>query len=93
MDSEDTRLYDTLWRQVAQWRAGKIEIKKFTPLGLPYLFKSNQRSGKMWSPGCPNSSMTCLSEWTEDGFTIEQDCAMWLDRFYAKYHPIGYYGA
>ena len=93
MDSEDTRLHDALWTQVAQWRSGKIEIKKFTPLGLPYLFKRNQHSGKMWSPCCPHSNMTCRNEWTEDGATTEQDCAMWIDHYYARYNPIGYYGA
>ena len=93
MDSEDSRLREALWRQVAQWRVGKLTIKKFTPLGLPYIFKRNQHSGKMWTPAMPDCNVTCQDAWVEEGCTTEQDCAMCIDHFYSKHNPIGYYGA
>ena len=93
MDSEDTHLREALWKQVAHWRVGKLTIKKFTPLGLPYLFKRNQFSGKAWCPSMPSVSVGADHAWVDEGNTTEQECALWIDHYFSKYNPIGYYGA
>ena len=90
---QDKRLYVSLWKQVGQFETGKLKLKSFTPLGLPYLFKRNQVSGKAWTHGMPQTCVTVQNEWVEDGMTPEQDCALWIDHFFSQHHPVGYYGA
>jgi hypothetical protein len=90
---KDDHLYDTLRKQAGLWTLRKIKEKGITPLGLPYLFKSDNIYGMGWTPAMPNTWMTVEKEWVEHGMTTEQDCALWIDHCFSKQHPVGYYGA
>lgn len=90
---QDNRLHDSLSKQVRQFEIGKIAIKSYTKLGLPYLFKRNNVAGKAWTPAMPNTFVGIDNEWIEDGMTSEQECVLWLDHCFSKQHPVGYYGA
>ena len=89
----DKKLYDSLRKQAGLYRLGRANAKGTTPLGLPYLFKSDNLYGMGWTPSMPNTWMTVEKEWVEHGMTPERDCALWIDHFFSKHHPVGYYGA
>ena len=41
----------------------------------------------------PSVSVGADHEWVDEGNTTEQECALWIDHYFSKYNPIGYYGA
>ena len=89
----DDHLMAALKKQAGQYLVGKIKEKGQTPLGLPYLFKRDRDIGMGWTPAMRNTFVGIENEWVEDGMTPEMDCALFIDHFFRKEYPVGYYGA